>query len=267
MIEEVHKMKEIYNAEILENKLIGRDIYDMRLSCKLAIMPIAGQFIAVYTDNPAMLLPRPLSVCEAHESSDVLRIIYRIAGGGTSHLSKAKAGDSLRILAPLGNGFAIDPARKSFAVIGGGIGTPPLLELVRSIRKTIPDALIDVFMGYRTADQVILKEDFAEYTNQARIHIATDDGSCGIKGNVMKFFDDNSRYDMVYSCGPYMMMKHVAKWAMERDIDCQVSLEERMACTIGACLACVAKIHVNGGRAARRVCKTGPVFNGRELVW
>ena len=260
-------MKEIYNAEILENKLIAHDIYDMRLSCKLAIPAAAGQFIAVYIDNPAMLLPRPLSICETYESSDILRTIYRIAGGGTSHLSKAKAGDNLRILAPLGNGFSIDPTHKSFAIAGGGIGMPPLLELVKQIRTSVPDAEIDVFMGYRNAEQIILKEDFAEYTNKDQIHIATDDGSYGIHGNVMKFFDDNRKFDIIYTCGPHIMMKNITKWAIEQNIDCQVSLEERMACAIGACLACVAKINTNDGPVARRVCSNGPVFNGRELIW
>ena len=252
----------MYDAEILENAAIAEDIYDLRLRCPAAATAVAGQFVAVYTDNPATLLPRPLSICEVND--DTLRIIYRIAGQGTQEISQRQKGETLRIMAPLGNGFPLENARGNIAIVGGGIGSPPLLQLTKSIRQNTPDAKISVYLGFRSAEHVILEQDFAKYADE--IFIATDDGSHGAAGNAVSLLE-GSKFDIIYACGPHIMLKNLAKWADNSGTICYVSLEERMACSIGACLACVAKIRQGDGTTNKTVCAVGPVFDAKELVW
>ena len=257
-------MKGMYEAKILENSIIADGIYDLWLETEAAAHAKMGQFAAVYTGNPATLLPRPLSICEIFRKKNALRIIYRVEGQGTRDIAHAKAGDGLRILAPLGNGFEIDASHKSFVIAGGGIGVPPLLELAKEIRAAQPDAKIAVYLGFRSAAQVILKKDFEKYADE--VNISTDDGSVGTAGNVVDMLS-TSRFDAVYGCGPKVMLRHLAKWAADGNMPCYVSLEERMACAIGACLACVAKVKQADGEAHEKVCATGPVFNAKELIW
>lgn len=259
-------MKGMFHAEILENRRIAEDVYSMRLSCEAAKTAVAGQFAAVYTNNPATLLPRPLSICEIDKKNETLRIVYRVVGKGTLDLSKAREGDKLRLLAPLGNGFGVDLTHKNFVVAGGGIGVPPLLELVKQIRGEAKDAKITACLGFRSNTDVILEQDFAQYADI--VEISTDDGSYGAPGNVVDMLSKLAeKPDVAYGCGPKIMLMSFAKWAADSETLCYVSLEERMACCIGACLACVAKIHKDGAMAQRRVCYDGPIFNARELAW
>lgn len=260
-------MKGMYHAQILENRAIALEIFDMRLSCPDAAKHArAGQFAAVYTENPATLLPRPLSICEIDRAEDGLRIIYRVEGQGTQDLAKMATG-YLRILAPLGNGFDISDNHKNFAIVGGGIGTPPLLELVKEIREKHGDAKITVFLGFRNDASVILEQDFATFADE--VHVSTDDGSYGIQGNAVGLLDApaSGKFDVLYGCGPKVMLKHLARWAAGCNTPCFVSLEERMACSIGACLACVVKIRDKGAVVYDKVCSSGPVFDAKELFW
>ena len=259
-------MSEIINAKIIENKQITQDIFDLRLhSPSQAAQAVAGQFLGIYTGNEAMLLPRPLSICEIDKAGSTLRVIYRVIGGGTREIAGFASGDILRVLGPLGNGYTIDTNHRNFAIVGGGLGVPPLLGLAASLRKAVPDAKISVYLGFRDAGQVILKEDFAKYTDC--ITICTDDGSYGAHGNALANLPPATGFDVAYGCGPKPMLKALADYALKAGLPCFVSVEEHMACCVGTCLACAVKVREAGDTVNKRACCDGPVFNARELVW
>jgi len=203
-------MRSISLAKIIKNKSISREIFDLHLETDAAQTAKMGQFVSVYTGNPAMLLPRPLSICEIDRENNTLRIIYRVEGGGTRDISRAQTGETLRILAPLGNGFSINSTHSSFAIVGGGIGVPPLLQLAKEIRAANPVAHIAVYMGFRSDDHVILETAFQKYADL--VEISTDDGSYGRPGNAVQMLPQ-SPVDAVYGCGPKVMLRHLAAWA------------------------------------------------------
>lgn len=216
-----------------------------------------GQFISVYSKDGSRLLPRPISICETDKEGGKIRIVYRVAGAGTEEFSAYTAGDPIDILGPLGNGFPIKG--KKVVLIGGGIGIPPMLELA----KNLPGEK-QMVLGYR--DQLFLQEEFAAY---GKVYIATEDGSEGTKGNVLDAIREHSLDgDVMFACGPTPMLRALKAYAGERGIECWLSLEERMACGIGACLACVCKTkevdsHTNVNN--KRICKDGPVFLAEEV--
>ena len=186
-------------------------------------------------------------------------VVYRIAGQGTKEFSMMQAGDTIEIVGPLGNGFVLKEGKN--VLIGGGIGIPPMLALAKALKKDVT-----VVLGYRDSN-LFLKEEFEPY---AKVVIATDDGSVGTKGNVIDAIrEEELEADTLYACGPMPMLRGVKAYAEEKDILAQVSLEEKMACGIGACLGCVCQSkekdshsHVNN----KRVCKDGPVFDAREII-
>lgn len=247
-------------AVIVSQKCIGTDIYDMVLSFpKGAKEAKPGQFIAMYCEDGTKLLPRPISICGIDAKNETLRVVYRIAGEGTRLFSKMKAGDSLEVLGPLGNGFTMK--NKKAIIVGGGIGIPPMLELAKQLssEKT-------VVLGYR--DELFLKEEFDAC---ADVVVATEDGSYGTKGTVIDAIEE-SQVDgaVIYACGPMPMLKALAEYAEAHDMEAQISLEERMACGIGACLGCICKTkekdhHTNVNN--KRICKDGPVFDAKEVVF
>ena len=247
-------------AVIVSQKCIGTDIYDMVLSFpKGAKEAKPGQFIAMYCEDGTKLLPRPISICGIDAEKGRLRVVYRIAGEGTRLFSEMKEGDSLEVMGPLGNGFTIKD--KKAVIVGGGIGIPPMLELARqlSCEKT-------VVLGYR--DELFLKE---EFDSCADVVVATEDGSCGTKGTVIDAIKAAQvSGDIIYACGPMLMLKALAEYADEYGMEAQISLEERMACGIGACLGCICKTkekdhHTNVNNT--RICKDGPVFDAKEVVF
>ena len=247
-------------AVIVSQKCIGTDIYDMVLSFpKGAKEAKPGQFIAMYCEDGTKLLPRPISICGIDAEKGTLRVVYRIAGEGTRLFSEMKEGDSLEVMGPLGNGFTMKD--KKAVIVGGGIGIPPMLELARqlSCEKT-------VVLGYR--DELFLKE---EFDSCADVVVATEDGSCGTKGTVIDAIKAAQvSGDIIYACGPMLMLKALAEYADEYGMEAQISLEERMACGIGACLGCICKTkekdhHTNVNNT--RICKEGPVFDAKEVVF
>ena len=219
----------------------------------------AGQFVNLYCTDGSRLLPRPISICEAAE--DKLRLVYRIAGAGTEEFSKLQAGDKIALLGPLGNGFTLCDGKA--LLVGGGIGIPPMLGLAKALSEK--GCEVQVVLGYR--DEVFLDEDFAAY---GKVYYASEDGAHGVKGTVLdaiKSYELGA--DTIYACGPMPMLKALADYALPLEIETQLSFEERMACGIGACLACVCQsketdehTHVKN----KRVCKDGPVFDAREVV-
>ncbi len=254
-------------AHVGERAVLAPGICSMWLEgVSFAKDAVPGQFISVYCKDKSKLLPRPISICEIDAAHARLRIVYRIAGAGTLELSERRTGEEIEIMGPLGNGYKIknntEPLGHGRAIlVGGGIGIPPLLALAGALpgEKT-------AVLGYRDAN-IFLKEDFKALGCQ--IVIATDDGSVGYHGNVIDAIRAQGvQGDMIFSCGPTPMQRGVKAYAGEQGIPAQLSLEERMACGIGACLACVCKsagVDAHSHVQNKRVCKDGPVFFADEI--
>ncbi len=243
---------------IIRKEKISEGIYDMWIRTEeIAALAKPGQFISLYCADGSRLLPRPISICEIDTKDNALRIVYRVAGKGTEEFSKMTAGAQVDIVGPLGNGFPLQD--KSAFLIGGGIGVPPMLELAKQL-----NCEKQIVLGYR--DDLFLYEDFKKY---GKVYVATEDGSAGTEGNVLDAIRENGlKADVIYACGPLPMLRALKTYAAENNIECWVSLEERMACGIGACLGCVCKskekddhTHVHN----KRICKEGPVFKAEEV--
>ena len=171
-------------------------------------------------------------------------------------------GENLDILGPLGNGFDLTDTDRHAVFVGGGIGAPPLFGAAQKYGTNS-----DAILGFRSASAAILTDDFGKVCN--KVMIATDDGTLGHHGLVTDLLKKRLKEpcDIIYACGPKPMLKAIAEIAEENDIECQVSLEERMACGVGACLGCAVRIISDGKEKYLHVCKDGPVFNAREVVW
>ena len=265
-------MKKKTTAKILSQKSLAPGIYDMWLECDIAKDAHAGQFIGVYPNDKSTLLPRPISICEADASKSALRLVYRVAGKGTAEFSQYKEGDGLDVLGILGNGYDLSLLKgKRVMLMGGGIGIPPMLELAKELfyqnEKTSDNekSEIIIVVGYRD-DKTFLKEDLEKY---GKVYIASEDGSVGTKGNVMNAVEaEGIEADVICACGPMPMLRGIKAYAKEHGMKAYISLEERMACGVGACLGCVTKTvnkdhhtHVNN----TRICVEGPVFDS-EVV-
>lgn len=245
-------------AVVLSQKEIAPGIFDLRLATgEIAVQAVPGQFLSLYCRDGSRLLPRPISICEIDREEKSLRLVYRVAGKGTEEFSHMSQGTEIFVLGPLGNGFPLK-GKKAF-LVGGGIGIPPMLELSKSL-----NCEKQILLGYR--DNLFLNEEFKPYGS---VYIATEDGSAGTKGNVIDAIRENGlKADIIYACGPLPMLRALKEYAKEQGIECYVSLEERMACGIGACLGCVCKsgerdAHTNVNN--KRICKEGPVFLAQEV--
>jgi len=246
---------------VLSQQEIAPGIFDMWIEAQGVARARPGQFIAVYPKGESTLLPRPISVCQTDEKTDRLRIVYRVAGKGTGEFSEYEQGASISLLGPLGNGFPLEAAEGRRALLlGGGIGIPPLLQLARELtgEKT-------VVAGYRDGN-LFLREDLER---QGTFYAATEDGSAGVKGTVLDAIRERGlEADVIYACGPMPMLRAVKRYAAEYGLTAYLSLEERMACGVGACLGCVCKtMEKNGHSHVRnaRICTDGPVFEAKEV--
>lgn len=260
-------MKKKVSAEVLINREIAPAIFDMWIQPVQKLEEIRpGQFIGVFLKNKSLLLPRPISICEVSPDQTALRIVYRQAGEGTHEMSLRKPNDGLgylTILGALGNGFPLEEGEgKRALLIGGGIGIPPLLELAKRLK-----AAKQIVLGYQNCNMAgFLQKDFAQYGS---VYVATEDGSIGTKGNVLDAVRKNKLgADIIYACGPMPMLRAIKAYAQEKRIPAYISLEEHMACGVGACLGCVVKTkevhhHTNVNNA--RICTDGPVFEAGEV--
>ena len=249
-------------STVAEQKKLAEGIYSMWLLAEeIAVQAKPGQFISVYSNDKSRVLPRPISICEIDREQGKLRIVYRVVGKGTEEFSKALAGDTFEILGPLGNGFPLEKAKgKRVLMVGGGIVVPPMLQTAKEA-----EAEAVIVSGYRNSD-LFLKE---ELENAGSLYIATEDGSVGTKGNVLDAIRENDiQADVMFACGPTPMLRALKQYAEEKNMPCWISMEEKMACGIGACLACVcqsknvdAHSHVHN----KRICKDGPVFLSTEV--
>ena len=249
---------------VVSQKQIGTGIYDLTIQTKeIAAAAKAGQFVSVYSNDASKLLPRPISLCGIDRKAGTLRLVYRVTGEhtGTEQFSRLQAGDTMKIMGPLGNGFTVEKGRKAF-LIGGGIGVPPMLQLAKEMKDAGEN--FQIVMGYRDAGTFLLDE----FKEQGESFVATEDGSVGTKGNVLDAIRENHLdADVIYACGPTPMLRALKTYAEEQNMTCYVSMEERMACGIGACLGCACRTIKNDEEYFAHVCKDGPVFNAKEVLW
>lgn len=267
-------MKEKQSAVVLSQEEIAPAVYDMWIETSLAEQAKPGQFLCVYTGDKSTLLPRPISICEVREDRRALRMVYRVAGAGTREFSGYGRGKRVAVLGTLGNGFPLEEAvGKKVFLMGGGIGIPPILELAKQIVRKGEEAGggsavredVMILLGYRDG-KTFLKEELEKY---GRVFVATEDGSAGTKGTVMDAVREQGlTADVIYACGPMPMLRAVKACAQERKIKAYISLEEHMACGVGACLGCVVKtgeIHHHSHVHNARICTDGPVFEAGEV--
>jgi len=238
-------------VNILQNACIAPDVFSMTVQAGNNAHP--GQFAMIYLDRGELLLPRPISICDA--TADTIRFVYQVVGAGTKILVGKQPGEDIKILAPIGKGFHVGEnarsAQKKVALVGGGIGTPPLLLLAKKLKQQ--GAQVDIYLGFRSSP--FLVNDFKAITDN--IHIATDDGSVGFHGNTIDLIKQQSQtYGEFLACGPKPMLDALAALAAQSSIPCQLSMEERMACGLGTCVGCVLEIE----GAYKRICTEGPVF-------
>lgn len=248
-------------GRVLSQKEIAPGIFDLWIGCSVAAQAAPGQFMMVYPKAESTILPRPISICEIDRQKGAVRIVYRIAGRGTREFSGYGEGDAIAVMGPLGNGFPMEAAMgKRVFLIGGGIGIPPLLQLAKELTCEK-----QILAGYRDR-HLFLKGDLERH---GVFYTATEDGSAGTKGNVLDAVRENGLdADLVYACGPLPMLRAVKDYAAGKGIIAYISLEERMACGVGACLGCVCRTtekdshsHVKNAR----VCTEGPVFAAEEV--
>lgn len=251
------------DMKVTENSRLHKNYCLLKLTSEQALPEmLPGQFVQIRVDNsPTTFLRRPISINYVDRNSNELWLLIQLVGDGTRRMAAYKPGDIVNILLPLGNGFTI-PADKNqeLLLIGGGVGTAPMLYLGAILKNAgyTPTFLL----GARSKDDVLQLEQFEQF---GKVYVTTEDGSLGEKGYVTNHsILKNIHFDQIYTCGPKPMMVAVAKYADSTSISCEVSLENTMACGIGACLCCVEKTkdehHVC-------VCTEGPVFNIKKLSW
>ena len=247
---------------ILSRKTLAKEIYDLTILCPdVAEIAKAGQFVNVKAEG--FMLRRPISICSINKEKGTIRIIFEVRGEGTKVMSGLDQGDMIDIVAPLGGGsFRLDEY-KTAVIIGGGIGVPPMLAVAEKF-----GANGTVISGFRNAAAVILQEDFKAVGSETIL--CTDDGSAGKKGFVTDALNEvlkNKKPEVIYACGPKIMLKKIVEIARTQGIPCQVSLEERMGCGVGACLVCACRTIRDGGEYYAHVCKDGPVFDSQEVIF
>ena len=253
--------KMVVQSQVIDNREIGTRVKELVLYApEIAAQAVPGQFLHVRVANTTYhpLLRRPLSISDVDAQAGTVSTIYRIVGHGTAHLGTLKNSDIVDLLGPLGNGFTIQGKRP--LLVGGGMGLAPLVCLAGALCPRP----IEVLMGGRTQEEMFWVEMFKEMCSN--LHITTDDGTLGNQGVTLDLLPDllkTGNFDMIYTCGPHIMMDGVAKLAQKHQIPCQISLEEYMACGVGGCLSCTCAA-TDGSR--KKVCTDGPVFWAEEVV-
>ncbi len=241
------KLKQ-YTGRIVQNTLIAQDTYEMVVKTDEEIHFKPGQFLDLTIEG--FYLRRPISICDAEKG--FITLIYKVFGQGTRSLSSLPTGSVCKFLAPLGNGFQLNDLPHTVQLIGGGVGVPPLFYLARKLIEAGHEVV--VILGFRSEKDAFYISEFKRIG--CKVKVCTEDGSLGTKGFVTELIDP-SKY--VMTCGPLPMLKALSEICP----DGQYSLEARMGCGFGACMGC--SIETRAG--SKQVCKDGPVFMGKELVW
>lgn len=262
-------MKVNIKAPITQIERLKEDIYKFSVQAKEIVENAKpGHFIEVRViDNIEPLLRRPISIYNIDKEKGILEFIFQVKGKGTEILANRKVGEELDIIGPLGYGTFDIKDYKNAAIIGGGIGTFPLYELAKELKRDT-SSKVTTYLGFRNKDYVVLEEEFKKVSDE--LLITTDDGTYGIQGfaiNELKKDIEKGLIDKIFACGPLPMLKAVQSLAVEKNIPCQISLEEKMACGLGVCLGCAVKTAKSPSDAPQywHVCKAGPVFNATDV--
>lgn len=268
------RFQKLHTGQVISNRELAKDHYRMSIAMPAAFREAApGQFVLIRARGRAFpFLGRPFGVYaqEKGKGKNRIEILYRVAGRGTAVFALLKRGDFVEILGPLGRGFSLVRGRDRIVLIAGGIGIAPLEPLVRTLRKKRPSAVtLDFYYGARRAD--LLMGLGALRKSCSTVRIATDDGSRGFRGPVTELVARHLESyppdrTVIYACGPHAMLKKLSEVLVRHPIPCQVSVEERMACGVGACLGCAVETK-DTEKPYRRVCMEGPVFDINEIVW
>ena len=239
--------------KIVENERISEDIFVLSVTWNRTKVK-AGQFFMLKCWGTELTLMRPISVFSADDK--LVTFMYRIVGKGTQKLSKMKPGDKLWLLGPCGNGYPCESLSGKVAVVGGGVGIPPLYYTAKTLTCSGVD--VEAYLGFR--DELFAVDDFSTYCEN--LFVSSENGPEGYHGYITDLLKPG-QYDAVLTCGPEVMMRKVAKMCAETGTDCYCSLEHRMACGLGACLGC----SIRTKQGMKRVCKDGPVFKSTDLLW
>lgn len=251
-------MKKIIDFTVKENQRLNNDMFMLSLYSPELPELKPGQFVNVRVDNsPTTFLRRPISVHDVDETNKLLYLLIKIAGDGTQKLSELKPGEKLNIILPLGNSFSLPDSGRCL-LVGGGVGTAPMLHLSKELKRKGLSPVI--LIGARTEKDLVRKEEFGQY---GKVYYTTEDGSHGEKGYPTQHSILKEKFDYIFTCGPEPMMRSVAQYAYANNIECEVSLENTMACGTGVCLCCVTDT-IHGHKC---VCTEGPVCNIKELKW
>ena len=256
-------MPEVTLAKLVKKEQLKSDIFKFSINApEITKITKPGQFVEIkVSDTVDPFLRRPISVYNVDQENGILEFIFRVQGNGTDILSKKEEGDLIDVIGPLGYGTFKYEGYKNIAVLGGGIGVFPLYELAKNAKK---GANVNTYLGFRDKDAVVLEEEFKSVSSN--LTITTDDGSYGINGfaiNILKEELEKKNIDCIFACGPLVMLKAVQALAAEKNIDCQISLEEKMGCGFGVCVGCAVK--QTGSSYYVHVCKQGPVFNSKDV--
>ncbi len=248
--------------KVIKKETLAKNIYSYIIHTpEIAHIAKPGQFIQVKANG--FVLRRPISICEIDKENGNIIMVFEVRGEGTEEIAKINQNGYIDIIGPLGKGFTILDKSTKVAIIGGGIGVPPMLELAKHYGKNST-----VIIGFHNVEKMILKDDF-EHLGLKTI-VCTDDGSYGEKGFVTLELEkllENESIDIIYACGPYMMLKVLAYMCKAREIRCEISMEQRMACGVGNCLVCACKIKRKDNEFFAHVCKDGPVFKAEEVFF
>ncbi len=261
-------MPEVVKAKLVEKEYLKPDIVRFKVEAKKIVESAKpGNFIEIrVTETTVPFLRRPISIYNLNKDKGTLKFIFQIKGEGTKLLSKKEEGDLIDIIGPLGMGTFKFSSYDKIAVVGGGIGVFPLYELSKEAKEEGKE--VNIYLGFRSKDYVVLEQEFKNVSN--KLVLTTDDGTYGIKGFAISELEkdlEEEKIDCIYACGPLPMLRAVKKLAIEKDIPCQISLEERMGCGIGVCLGCAVKTSrsSNDNPEYWHVCKGGPVFRAKDV--
>ena len=254
-------------AKLVIKEQLKPDIFKFGISAKeIANIAKLGQFLEIRdTDNIVPFLRRPISIYNVDKQNGIVEFIFQVKGNGTKILSSKNIGDEIDIVGPLGNGTFNIYENKKIAILGGGIGVFPLHELAKNLKDK---SEVNVYLGFKNKDAVVLEDEFKKVSD--KVVITTDDGSYGIKGfaiNELEKDIEDKKIEYIYACGPLPMLKAIRNLSIEKNIPCQISLEEKMACGLGVCLGCaVKKANTENDKTEYTyVCRNGPVFNAKSV--
>lgn len=255
----------VEDLKVTGHQQLTNNVYKMKLTGEsVTEMTEPGQFVHMKVINGIdPLLRRPISICDVDLQTKELTIIYRVEGKGTKILSERNTNDTVDVLGPLGQGFPTNQLNRGDValLVGGGVGVPPLYYLAKKLVEK--GVQLKVILGFRTEEDIFLEEEFKKL---ADVTITTEDGSKGLQGFVTDAMKQLESYDTYFTCGPSPMLRAVQHTATSEGY---VSLEERMGCGVGACLACVCDVaqdHIGEGKKYRKACSDGPVFRAGEVL-